>query len=738
LGLELRHGLKKEKDNALLRVRRIRMNRNRVMMFCSLTAVILFTAGWGEAEPLKKLQDKRPFTLDDALSLETLNFNPRSGISAEGQQIAYTIKHGYSERSKSKTPYRYVPRKTYVYVQSLRTGKKIQVTRGEENSWAPALSPDSTKLAFYVWRNNRICIGVWRRDSQSIRYYELEKLKGKGPLIWDKRATRLLYSPTENINTGPVEPYEAHEKVIVRESWKEDPYEKRFRGMWQQQLWVLDLESGRGTPIIPEDITFYSRTISPDGERVAVSEVIKQKVMIYRVPSYVKLDIYSLDGKETKTIFSDKVTTTPYAWSPDSESIVFVDDGKAYLYSVRDGNSRQFSPADLKVSGFPLWSPDGKLAFLSAVNTYCLINTNSGKSKAFSLDIPYSKQPLFWDTNGTGLYFKVVDVETGKQGIYRYDTKRDKATKIMMKDSMIRRIGQAGDVLVMTLQTSTMSENIWVLDKKTGSLSQLTDINKQVADCSFGKSELVRWTSHSGDPLKGVLLYPAGYNKGQRYPTVLWVYETFSSQLHSFYSRIFYYLQILTNSGYAVFMPDIKFTMGETAKSFKGSIVPALDKLEEIGVADGNFGVLGHSFGGYAANIIVTQTQRFKAAIASAGQSDWISRQGAPGHFWSLGDERGQARLGGDLKDIPEIFVKNSAVFYLDNVTTPLMIVHGTKDFCVQFRQAEEMYYGLKNLGKTALLVAYPGEGHLGNGTAEWVIRDFWKRALSWYDKYLK
>jgi dipeptidyl aminopeptidase/acylaminoacyl peptidase len=157
-----------------------------------------------------------------------------------------------------------------------------------------------------------------------------------------------------------------------------------------------------------------------------------------------------------------------------------------------------------------------------------------------------------------------------------------------------------------------------------------------------------------------------------------------------------------------------------------------------MAIADGNFGLLGHSFGGFATNIIVTQTHRFKAAIASAGQSDWVSRQGAPGHFWSIGDERGQGRLGGDLFDDPDAYIRNSPVFLLDKVTTPLMLVYGTEDFCVQFRQGEEMYYGLKNIGKTAVLIGYQGEGHLDNGTAEWVIRDFWKRALEWYDQYLK
>jgi dipeptidyl aminopeptidase/acylaminoacyl peptidase len=185
-------------------------------------------------------------------------------------------------------------------------------------------------------------------------------------------------------------------------------------------------------------------------------------------------------------------------------------------------------------------------------------------------------------------------------------------------------------------------------------------------------------------------------------------------------------------------MPDVKFTKGETARSFKESVVPAMEKLVEIGIANGNFGVTGGSFGGFATNIIITQTQKFKAAISLVGISDWVSRRGMPGVFWRRGDEIGQARLGGTLWDIPEIYIKNSPVFHIHKVETPLMIIHGTDDRCVRFSQSEEMYYAMRDLNKTAILIAYPGETHLGADAEIWVIKDIWGRILSWFDKFLK
>jgi len=220
------------------------------------------------------------------------------------------------------------------------------------------------------------------------------------------------------------------------------------------------------------------------------------------------------------------------------------------------------------------------------------------------------------------------------------------------------------------------------------------------------------------------------------------VYSTFSGSLHRFFLHL-YNLQILANRGYAVFLPDLKFYGGDLPLSYIQCVEPALDKLEEMGIADGNFGIMGHSFGGYGTNVIATHSKRFKAAVALSGMSNYISYHGTLPSDYGRGYTRGTNELGGgkledDPKTIMNRYINNSPVFFLHQVQTPLMLIHGTEDWTVPFSQAEEMYYGLRNLNKTAILIAYPEEGHLGNGTQEWVIKDFWKRALSWFEKYLK
>jgi dipeptidyl aminopeptidase/acylaminoacyl peptidase len=353
------------------------------------------------------------------------------------------------------------------------------------------------------------------------------------------------------------------------------------------------------------------------------------------------------------------------------------------------------------------------------------------------MTLPYTRESYFLDKLGKFIYFKVIDEGTGKQGIYRISLKDNKPEQLILGDWMVGDLLLMDSCLLFTLQNSMTPENICRLDLHTQKTKQISELNKQTSDFAFGKAELVSWKSTSGDPLKGVLLYPANYERGKKYPVIFWVYETFSSQLHHFYVHL-YNLQVLANQGYAVFLPDVNFTTGDTSLSYIRSVEPALDRLLELGVANGKFGVMGHSFGGYATNAIVTHSKRFKAAVAISGIADWVSFHGLPGDYMRLSNERGQGRMGGDLREFPERYMKNSPVFFLNQVETPLMILHGTKDYGVPFSQAEEMYYGLRHLHKTAVLIGYPGEDHLYWETKIRVIKDMWTRILEWFEKYLK
>ncbi|HEV8234045.1 MAG TPA: prolyl oligopeptidase family serine peptidase, partial [Gemmatimonadaceae bacterium] len=168
----------------------------------------------------------------------------------------------------------------------------------------------------------------------------------------------------------------------------------------------------------------------------------------------------------------------------------------------------------------------------------------------------------------------------------------------------------------------------------------------------------------------------------------------------------------------------------------------AANKLIETGVADSaRLGVHGTSYGGYATNLLITQTNRFKAAINISGKVDVISfytdspRLGVRNVHAA---EKSQDRLGATLWQQPQKYVQQSAIMFADRIQTPLMLITGAQDSNVPAENTREMYYALRRLGKDVVWVNYMNGGHGGgNATADDVL-DMQRRMLAWYDAKLK
>jgi dipeptidyl aminopeptidase/acylaminoacyl peptidase len=153
-------------------------------------------------------------------------------------------------------------------------------------------------------------------------------------------------------------------------------------------------------------------------------------------------------------------------------------------------------------------------------------------------------------------------------------------------------------------------------------------------------------------------------------------------------------------------------------------------------------GVTGHSHGGYSALALIAQSPRFKAAVMRAGMGDLIGGYGqlAPdgtnyGLSWA---ESGQGRMGGSPWEFRERYLENSPIFYLDRVKTPLLIIHGDQDDAVPVFLADEVFTGLRRLGKAVTYARYPGEGHWEGSWSVADQVDALNRQIEWFDRYLK
>src|SRR5690606_34732628 len=175
-------------------------------------------------------------------------------------------------------------------------------------------------------------------------------------------------------------------------------------------------------------------------------------------------------------------------------------------------------------------------------------------------------------------------------------------------------------------------EPLQIVNVKTdGKQNIIVKSNEHQKQFYWGKSELIYYQSPEGKRLKGALFYPANYNDEVNYPMIVSIYENKSNALHDYvapsltsYTGI--NLTNFTQEGYFVLYPDIAYELNSPGKSALDCVNAAIDKALEIGSIDENkLGLMGHSFGGFEASYIVSQTNRFKAAIASAGVNDLLS-----------------------------------------------------------------------------------------------------------------
>ncbi len=274
--------------------------------------------------------------------------------------------------------------------------------------------------------------------------------------------------------------------------------------------------------------------------------------------------------------------------------------------------------------------------------------------------------------------------------------------------------------ILFTRESYNEFPDLWISGPDVKEPRKLSTVNPQITDFAWGSPELVEWSSADGIPLQGILIKPGNYEPGKRYPVLVYFYRFFSQRLHQFNEPVVNHrpsFPLYASNGYAVFLPDIRFEIGRPGFSATKCLVPGVQKLIDIGIADPDaIGLHGHSWSGYQTAFVITQTNIFKAAIAGAPVSNMTSAYS--GIRWETGlarqfqYERSQSRLGGSLWEVPERYIENSPVFFADRIETPLLTMFGDEDGAVPWYQGIELYLAMRRLGKDVIFLQYRGEGH--------------------------
>jgi dipeptidyl aminopeptidase/acylaminoacyl peptidase len=309
------------------------------------------------------------------------------------------------------------------------------------------------------------------------------------------------------------------------------------------------------------------------------------------------------------------------------------------------------------------------------------------------------------------------------------------------------------DTFLFTRQTFVDFPDLRVSGPGFRDARKISDANPQQAEFLWGRRVLFDYKNRDGKRLQGILALPDDYKPGEKRPMIVTFYEKNSQNLHRYNAPS--YLTGMGSSpmeavsrGYITMLPDIHFRTGSSHSDMLECVEAATRKVIEMGYVDPRrIGINGHSYGGEGAAFIGTQSKLFAAVAMGAGVTDLYSDfsqnwgwaydvrggSGANGNDYYL---YGQGRWGFSPWDKPDVYMNESALTHAPKVTAPFLIMHGTSDPTVAFQNGLGFYNALRYNGKTAYLLAYPGEGHGLRGVAN--RKDLTIRFFEFFDHYLK
>ena len=325
------------------------------------------------------------------------------------------------------------------------------------------------------------------------------------------------------------------------------------------------------------------------------------------------------------------------------------------------------------------------------------------------------------------------------------------------RDARRKSSAPGKDAALFTADAATDGSHLWICGgagRPMTSCKEIWKANEWTREIKPATSELIDYQAIDGTPLKAWLVLPPDYAAGTKLPVVTIVYpgttyDAESARRFSLFDADFEHPQLFAALGYAVLLPSMPEPKDPTSyhslTTLTNGVLPAIDAVIARGIADPDrIAVIGQSAGGFATQGLITQTTRFRSAIASAGFSDLVSFYGTFYGQYRYGDagapqtgqvlrmlqfEKGYGNLGGPPWVQSERYRADSAVLLADKVETPILLIHGDIDF-VPIKQDEELFTALYRQDKRAEFLRYQGEWHTISKRAN--VLDMWKHIGEW------
>ncbi len=646
-------------------------------------------------------RNTRNLIIDDYFRIHRVS-DPQ--ISPDGKWVAFGVSTMDLEEDESESRIWMVP---------VEGGEAIPMTAKGSSASRPRWSPDGKYLSFLAARDDNKA-QVWtlfRKGGDSVQVTEVAQ--GVKSYDWSPDGGKLLLT-LQDPKPGEIEDDNGEDKEETPKPWVIDrlQFKQDYIGYLDRRrthLYVFDVESKTTIQITSGDFDDSEPVWSPDGKSVAfVSNRTDEPDHNYNTDIWVVVADNPDQGKSLLQVTKNPGADSSPTWSPDGKSIAYI--------SITDTDALVYATPHLAV-----------------------VSSQGGEANVLTEKLDRHMSNPRFSVDGESIYFILED--SGERQLARIPAGGGSVERLITGSQIINgfEIGKDGTIAALVTGPHLPPE---VFIYSRGELEQLSHVNeKLLSEFRLGAVEEIRFKSKDGTEIEAFVVKPPAFDPSFRYPALLRIHGGPVSQ----YDYGFHFqAQLFAADGYVVVLPNPRGSSGYGQDFSLGiwkswgekdyeDVLASVDYVVELGYADPDrLGVGGWSYGGLLTNHVIVKTGRFKAAITGASSTLYVANYGHDHYqrWWEY-------ELGVPWKkENREIWEKLSPFNYVENVTTPTLIVGGEKDWNVPILNSEQLYQALKRLGRTTQLVVYPGEFH-GIQTPSY-IKDLYERYLDWYGKYVK
>ncbi len=665
------------------------------------------------------------------------------GLAPDGSEIVYT------QTEVDLSADRYVST-----LWRVSTDGRLAPTRltDREGDFAPQWSPDSRSVAFLSARTGTVQLWQWRRQSGEIIQLT-HVLTGVASFRWAPDGRRIAFAAADDslttldlreVDAKPRHGAGVRQGVVIDRTrdllWDVANLGSGRRICGQAHLWVLTVETGETTPVLPE---FGIRgtcgrgsreyTWSPTGDRIALAGTggpgsgmlyYAQDIVVYSMTE--RRVVAALRGEHGRDWGHQSEYSDP-VWLADGTAIIaqykhwrdrWDTPGRLGVYTARSGAERKMSwniPADFEADG-------SRIVWVGS-RSVLIENTVRAVRGLYALDL----------TTGS-----VGRVTPGDDHASEFSVSTDGHTV-----AFVRQGPQAPpEIYVASLRGASHNEATQV--------QPLTSMNHQLASVRLPSTERVIWTSTDGTTIEGWLMKPLDYRAGVRYPLLVFDHGGPTGELSNAFLPYFgiwpYPFQLFASRGFVVLMPNPRMTAtyGQAYRTVEDiavqpvqDVMTGIDALIRRGLVDSTrMGISGHSYGGYLGPLVMTARRDFRAAAFAEGAADVLLQYGINPTASAVDGVEYYWGLGKSPYDDPGRYIAVSPAFHIAGLHTPVLLEYGEGLLMGTGLEGYVFAGALQRAGIPMEYVVYPNTGH--NIYLPSLQLESMNRTLDWFSYWLQ